>query len=165
MKKHLTAVAFAVAAALSCLSAGYAADEVSPARMAIARELIVLSGLSNALSGENIAEMVTRQVKRSAPSIGDDAIAELQRIAREEFDAGGAALREDMAKVYAVRFSEAELQEMVDLYKTDTGKHLAAETPALGNESARIAGTINMKIMERFRAYMQNRAKKDQPAQ
>ena len=159
VKKVLAAAVLAAALAAPAM----AGDAIPPANLALAKEMVALSGTLSSFDGAVMGEMVARQIKRSMPSIDDAALDELRRIAKEEFTAGGPAIADAIAVMYASHFSEADLKAMVAFYKTDTGKHLAAETPKLASESSQLATAVSAKIMQRFIAYMQERTAKDAP--
>jgi hypothetical protein len=72
-------------------------------------------------------------------------------------------LLENTAKIYARHFSEGEMHDMIAFYKSDTGKRVVTEMPALMRESMQMSVEISQRIVQRFIQYMQERAAKEPP--
>ena len=64
--------------------------------------------------------------------------------------------------LYAQRFTEQELKDVIVFFKTPTGKKFLAEEPAVIDQGMRSAQTWSQKVAEevfaRFRAEMKKRA-------
>jgi len=55
---------------------------------------------------------------------------------RDELDAGAAALIDDLARSYASRFSDQEIDDLIAFYESPTGKKLVAVQTELAQEQA-----------------------------
>lgn len=146
-----------------------AEDQIPAAKLAVAKELIQVSG-ADAIAGspELMTDMMVAQVKKIVPDIDAAAIAEIRTIVREEFAARMPVILEESAKIYARRFSEAEMADMIAFYKSPTGKRVVAEMPALMQECTQLSADLSSRIVQRFAQYVHERAvkesKKDTPA-
>lgn len=58
------------------------------------------------------------------------------------------AIRDDLAKLYAERFTELQLRQMVAFYETSTGKAMAREVPTL----VQAGGAIGREKIEQHQA-------------
>jgi uncharacterized protein len=160
---------FAAAILATCLIApAFGEDTIAPAKLALAKELIQVSGAQAMLgSPDMMADAMVGQVKKSAPGVDNDAIEMLKKITKEEFTASVPGLLENSAKIYARHFSEAEMHDMIAFYQSATGKRVVTEMPALMRESMQMSSGISQRIVQRFIQYMQERAtteaKKDTP--
>jgi hypothetical protein len=158
MKKIVAAAILALCLA----SPGFAED--TPAKLALAKELIQVSGAEALLgSSDMMVDAIVQQVKKSAPGIDNDAIEALKKIAKEEYTSSVPGMLDNSAKIYARHFSEGEMHDMIAFYKSDTGKRVVAEMPALMRESMQMSVEISQRIVQRFIQYMQERATKETP--
>jgi hypothetical protein len=144
------ALAFAVA-----LPAAGAEDAVSPARLALAKQVMELNGSAAAYAdyGKNLDRMV-EQLRQSMPGADDATIADIKKIAVEEFDAYRPTLIDGVVRVYAKHFSERDLKALVAFYKSDAGKHFAAEIPAVSQECMDLTAPFMTRFLERIREYI-----------
>ena len=74
-----------------------------------------------------------------------------------------AEMQQEMTRIYASHFTEAELKEALTFYKTPLGKKLIAEEPKALEESMKAADdwsrTFATEVDSKFRAEMQKRGK------
>jgi hypothetical protein len=127
MKKPLAA---AVALALA-LAAAPARAQASPELRAAATELLVAMRAPEMLES-SVRTMLDMQL-RNAPELQG-----VQDVLRD-FVAryvSWEALREQYVEIYAGAFTEDELRQMTDFYRSDVGQKLARATPRLMAESA-----------------------------
>jgi hypothetical protein len=162
MKKALAALALS----LAFVAPAFADDAIPAAKLAAAKQLIQVSG-ADALFGsvDGLTDAMVAQVKKSAPGIDDDAVNHLKAIVREEFSKAVPAMLDETIKLYARHFSEAEMRDMIVFYGSPTGKRVVSEMPALMRESMQISVQTSNVIIQRFIAYMQERAAKEHPKQ
>ncbi|GAA0586898.1 DUF2059 domain-containing protein [Rhizomicrobium electricum] len=162
MKKLLAAFALSVALA----APAFADDAIPAAKLAAAKELIQVSGAEQLFgSVDGLTEAMVAQVKKSAPAIDDDAINHLKAIVKEEFTKAVPGMIEETTKLYARHFSESEMRDMIAFYASPTGKRVVSEMPALMRESMQMSVQTSNVIIQRFIAYMQERAAKEAPKQ
>jgi hypothetical protein len=80
---------------------------------------------------------------------------------RKEFDPKRAEILNEVAKVYAQRFTEPELKEIVAFYKTPIGKKMIIEEPIALDQSLKVAQAwatrFSDEVLERFRAEMKKK--------
>lgn len=151
----LTGTALAL---LLVLGAARAEDAATPERLALAKEVMSLSGAIKVYDNydSNLDTMVA-QIRQSVPYIDDAIAAELKKIATEEFAASKPEMIEGAAKLYARHFSEDDLKALVAFYKTAAGQHFAAETPALSSESMQLSAPFTKRFLSRFAQYMRDK--------
>jgi hypothetical protein len=138
------------------------AQQPSPAAVALARELIVLKG--GAPLYESVVPGVIEQAKvifmQQNPMLQKDLEATAAAL-RTEFEAKKAELLTEVARFYAMRFTEPELKEVLAFYKTPVGKKMLAEEPKVIDDTMRYAQDWGNKfsdlVMSKFRAEMKRR--------
>lgn len=139
-----------------------APGEPSPAAIKIAREIIELKDAS-VLFGPmvpGVIERVKTMFLQTSPTLGKD----LETVAanlRNAFAPRTNELLNDVAWVYASRFTEAELKEIVAFYRTPTGKKVIAWEPQVYEDAMNGLKNWQEKFAEeviaRFRAEMKKR--------
>ncbi len=80
---------------------------------------------------------------------------------RKEYAPRLTALRQDIVKLYAARFTEQELKEMLAFYKSPIGKKLLTEEPTFVERTMTAAQDwaikLNEEALQRFRVEMSKR--------
>lgn len=112
------------------------AQQPSAASVQLARELIESNGSLRAVD-EMIPGMLDR-VRGMMTSTNPDlsaAIGEVTTSLRGEFQAQRAEVVTNIAQVYATRFTEAELRDLVAFYKSAIGKKFVSTLPIVLQES------------------------------
>lgn len=141
---------------------GAAQQQPSPAAVAAARELLILKGgdvvFSPIVSG--VVETVKNVFVPTNPNLG----VELNEVAaklRKDYEPKRAELLNEVARVYAERFSEQELKALIAFYKSPLGRKMAMDEPAIIDESMRRAQTwgdaLSGEVMEKFRHEMKKK--------
>jgi hypothetical protein len=141
---------------------GAAQQQPSPAAVAAARELLTLKGgdvlFSPIVSG--VVETVKNVFVPTNPNLG----AELNDVAaklRKDYEPKRAELLNEVARVFAERFSEQELKALIAFYKSPLGRKMAMDEPAIIDESMRRAQTwgdaLSGEVMEKFRHEMKKK--------
>jgi Uncharacterized protein conserved in bacteria len=151
MKKALAALALSLAFAVPA----FAADEIAPERLALAKQVMELNGSSAAYSdyGKNLDRMVD-QLLQSMPGADDATVADIKKIAVEEFNAYRPTLIDGIVKVYAKHFTEKDLKALIAFYKSDAGKHFSAEIPAVSQECMDLSTPFMTRFLDRIRQYI-----------
>jgi len=154
----------AAALALACLAfAGAAnAQQPSPAAIAVAKELLQVKGATTMF--DPLVPGIIETVKNNYLQTNTSLVKDLNDVAaqlRTEFAPRRAEIIADVATLYAERFSEQELKDVVAFYKTPVGKKFAAEEPQVIDQSLQRAQAWSQKLSEevlsRFRAEMKKR--------
>jgi uncharacterized protein len=162
--KTIGRLAFAavLAAAIGAGSAPARAQEPSAGAVAMAREIIVLKG-GNVLF-ERIVPGVIENAKNTFVPTNPQLAKPLNEVAEllhKEFEPKRAEIVTEAARVFAQRFTEQELKDIVAFYRSPAGKKLAVEEPVTIDQSMRRAQTwaddLSEKVMARFRAEMKKK--------
>lgn len=160
---RLAVAAMLAVGSLSLLSVpGSAQNTPSPQAIATARELLTLK------RGDVVFQPIIIGVVESVknvflplnPQLGKE-LNEVSLQLRKEYESKQPELLNEVAKVYAEHFSEAELKGLVTFYKSPLGQKMVAEEPAIIDESLRRAQTwgdaLSGKVMDRFREEMKKK--------
>jgi hypothetical protein len=138
------------------------AQQPSPAALAAARELATIKG-ADALLHPLIAGVIERAkltLLQTNPLLGKE-FNEVAAKLRAEYAARHTDLMNEVAKLYAARFTEQELKEVIAFYKTSAGRKLLTEEPKLVEQTMNAAQAWGNKLSEeviaRFRAEMRKR--------
>ncbi|MGZ8331275.1 MAG: DUF2059 domain-containing protein [Rhodoplanes sp.] len=157
----------AVAATLACgsllMSGPVAAQQQpTPAAVTAAGELLALKGgdvvFTPIVSG--VVETVKNVFVPTNPNLGNE-LNEVATKLRKDYESKRVELLNEVARVYAERFSEQELKALVAFYKSPLGRKMAMEEPAIIDESMRRAQTwgdaLSGEVMSRFREEMKKK--------
>jgi hypothetical protein len=163
MKTKLGEIMRAAAVALLCLGATPAfAQDPSGSAVATAKELIEIKG--GGAMFEPVIPGIIEQAKNTFLPTNPGLAKELTEVAnqlRTEFLPRRAQLMEEIAKLYAQRFSEAELKEIITFYKSPVGKKMATEEPAVLEQSFQLAqqwaSRLSEEVLQQYRAEMKKR--------
>jgi hypothetical protein len=154
----------AAALALTCLAFSGAAhaQQPSPGAIAAAKELLDLKGAVRMFDPlvPGIIETVKNNYLQTNPALFKD-LSEVAAQLRTELAAKRADIISQVAVLYAQRFSEQELKDVVAFYKTPSGKKFVSEEPTVIEQSLATAQGWSQKLSEevlsRFRAEMKKR--------
>jgi hypothetical protein len=138
------------------------AQEPPAASVTLAKELIVLKGGN--LMFEPIVPGVIETAKnvllQSSPMYAKD-LNDIAGQLRKEFDSKRDELLTQMARVYASKFSEAELKDLLTFYKSPLGKKMITDEPVVIDQGmGRIQSWANQfsdQMLTRMRAEMKKR--------
>ena len=119
-------VAVALSAAILAVALPAVAQEVPPEQLALARKYIELTDNASVyeITLVEIGIGTMRQIVTQNPELVDETDAAVGKILEEYRDRKGELL-DQFARVYAVRFTVEELQEIVAFYESPTGQKLA----------------------------------------
>ena len=149
---------------LACqLFAGAAlAQQPSAAALATARELVELKG-GNAMFEPVIISMI-EQTKAALLQTNPQLSKDLNDVAaqlRTEFSPRRNDLMAQAAKLYAQRFTEQELKDILAFYKTPTGRKMITQEPLVLDETFNYvqqwSPRVGEEVMTRFRAEMKKK--------
>jgi len=149
---------------LACqLFAGVAlAQQPTAAAIGKARELVELKG-GNAMFEPVIISMI-EQTKGALLQTNPQLAKDLNDVAtqlRSEFSPRRNELMTEAAKLYALRFSEQELKDILAFYKTPVGRKMIVQEPQVLDETfnfvQRWSPRVGEEVMNRFRAEMKKK--------
>jgi hypothetical protein len=144
-----------------CVGAAHA-QQPSPAAIATAKELITTKG-AVALY-EPVVPGVIEQAKsvflQANPTLGKD-LNEVALKLRAEYASRGAEILNEVAKLYATRFTEKELKDALAFYKSPLGRKLLVEEPNILEQSMKStqawADRLSQEVIGKIRAEMKKR--------
>jgi hypothetical protein len=151
----------AAALALAFFSATAHAQQPSAVAVATAKEVINVKG-AHALWDPivpGIVEKVRRTFVQANPMLIKD-INEVAAKLRSEFAPRGGELIDQAAKFYAMRFTEAELKDMLAFYKSRLGQKMIKEEPAVLDQTMKNADAWAEKFADAVIAKMRTEMKR-----
>ena len=127
MMRMKALVAVALSASILAFSVPAMAQEVPPEQLELARKYIDLTDRAAVYETTlvEIAIGTMRQIVTQNPEVAELTNTAIGKVL-EEYKARKGELLDQFARVYAVRFSIQELQEIVAFYESPTGQKLAA---------------------------------------
>lgn len=110
------------------------AQELSPSHLDLAKKYVEITDQNKIYEVTLIETGIStmRTIISQNPEITEDVSSAIGKVI-EDYSTQKAQLFDQFARVYALRFTEAELREIVAFYETDVGKKLA-EQNALANQ-------------------------------
>jgi len=134
-----TFVAVTLSAVLIAVAAPAMAQEVPPEQLALARKYVELTDRS-AVYETTLVEIAIgsmRQIVQQNPDIADQTNTAINKIL-EEYKGRKGELIDQFARVYAVRFTIPELQEIVAFYESPVGKKLSGANAEANTDLQRV---------------------------
>ena len=135
---------------------------VTPSALATAKELLAVKGATNMFDPliPGMVESIKNSLLPSNPSLFKD-LNEVANKVRTELLPRRNEIVDEIARLYAQRFSEAELKEVVAFYKSPVGKKFASDEPVVIDQGLARADAWSKKmsdeVMTRFRAEMKKK--------
>jgi uncharacterized protein len=158
-----SACAALLALVLAALSPAQA-QQPSANAIALAKEIIIVKG-GNAIYDPVVPQLVDRArtvFLQANPLLGKD-LGEVAAKLQAEFTPRTAELLNDGAKLYASKFTEQELKDVLAFYKSPVGRKVIAQEPViLDQSSANVdewANKVADEVIAKFRAEMRRRGK------
>jgi uncharacterized protein len=154
MKRLLGTLAL-IFACFSCaaLAEDSPAPPLDPARVAAARDLLEVTGVTKQMDG-----MVEAMSRGFAKGANADTSAEGKKLSAQ-FDSGMKKLLEykdqmitDFANLYAQTFTAEEMKTVADFYRSGAGAKFISMTPELMKKGAEIGMKYSTKIADEMRA-------------
>jgi hypothetical protein len=138
------------------------AQQPTPSAIALAKEIIVLKG-ANAIYDPVIPDIVSRARSMflgANPLLGKD-LGEVATKLQAEFNPRSAEPINDSAKVYASKFTEQELKDVLAFYKSPLGRKVITQEPVILDESSasvdQWANKLATEVIAKFRTEMRRR--------
>ncbi len=157
-----TPVALALGLALAVWVGAADAQQPSASAITTAKEVITAKGA--AALYDPLVPGVIEQAKsvflQANPTLGKD-LNEVAVKLRAEYAPRKAEVLNDMAKLYASRFTEQELKDALAFYKSPLGRKLLAEEPNILDQSMKNAQTwadrLSQEVIAKIRTEMKKR--------
>lgn len=143
-----------VVLAMSGLAAGGArAQEISPEQIDLARQYLLLTQKDDAykLSLLQVGRQTIRTIVEQNPDIANK-VAEVVEKTLLAYNENSDELLNQLARVYAVRFTTEELREIVAFYETPTGKKLAVNSISATRDVATVIQIFQSNLTVEFYA-------------
>jgi hypothetical protein len=160
-KRHVVAalVAFATIAAAGSASAQ---GQPSPNAILLAKQIVQLKGVGNMM--DPIARGVVEKVKSTIMQTNfmyQKDINDITVQLHKEFDGRSSELVDQTAQLYATRFTEPELKQILAYYQSPLGQKMLAEEPQVLDDSMHKingwADDLSVDILARMREEMKKR--------
>jgi hypothetical protein len=152
----------AVGLALASLVAPAAAQSPSPAAVAAAKELLVLKGATSMFEPllPGVVDRMRMVFLQQNPTLAKD-LSEVATSLKTELAVRVAELQEEAAKVYASKFTEQELKEILAFYRTPLGKKVVEEDPKILDQTLAMADQwlkkLENEVLSKMRAQMKKK--------
>ena len=156
-----TVMAAVVAVALVAFSPAADAQQPSVAAIQTANEIIKVTGATALFTPliPGVIEQAKNLFLQQNPALGKD-LNEITAQMRTDLAPRFEELTAEMARLYAMHFTEAELKEVLAFYKTPVGIKLIAEQPKVGEEGLKFAQDWANKLSDQVLAKMRDELKK-----
>jgi hypothetical protein len=160
--KPRCAVMLALGLALAMSVGTAAAQQPSAVAIATAKEVITVKGAVALFLPlvPGVIEQAKSVFLQANPTLGKD-LNEVAAKLRTDYAPRGAEVVNDVAKLYASRFTEQELKDALAFYKSPLGRKLVTEEPGILEQSMRNAQTwanrLSEEIIGKMRAEMKKR--------
>jgi uncharacterized protein len=154
--------AVVAALVLVCWAGASPAQQASPSAVALAKEIIVMKGGGSLW--EPIVPGVVEQAKNTFlqmnPMLSRD-LTDVATALRNELSPRLTELMDEVARIYAARFTEQELKEVVAFYKTPAGRKVIVEEPRVLDASMthaqNWANKLSEEVIGKFRTEMKKK--------
>jgi hypothetical protein len=158
-RRRVLAAAFVIA---WCTGTASAQPTPSPAAVAMAKEVITLKGATGLW--DPIVPGVVEQAKNAFLQINPMLSRDLNEVSarlRSELAPRQAELTNEVARLYAARFTEQELRDVVAFYKTPAGRKVIIEEPKVLDASMthaqEWANKLSEEVLNKFRVEMKKK--------
>ena len=151
----------ALAAALVAFGPTAQAQQPSPAAMATAKQIIAVTGATTLFDPliAGVIEQAKLLFLQQNPSLGKD-LNEVAADLRTQLNPRFVELSDELTRLYATRFTESELKEMLAFYSSPTGRKLIVEQPKITDTSLKFAQDWANKLSDEVIAKMRDEMKK-----
>ena len=153
--------AAALAAALAVFAPAAHAQQPSAAALASAKEFVNLTGATQIFSPlvAGVVEQSKMLYLQQNPNLSKD-LNEISAKLKAELNPRLEELNVEMARIYATRFTEAELKEIMTFYGSPTGTKVLIEQPQAAELSLKFAQDWSIKLSDEVVAKMRDELKK-----
>jgi hypothetical protein len=154
--------AAALALVFICWASPVPAQQPTPAAIATAKELLQAKGATNMFDPliPGIIESAKNALLPTNPGLYKE-LNDVATLLRGQLAARRTEIIDEIARLYAQRFTEAEMKEVTAFYKTPVGRKFVSEEPAVIDAGlARTQAWSNKlsdEVFSRFRAEMKKK--------
>ncbi len=144
-------LAVTLSAGLFALAAPAMAQEVPPEQLALARKYVELTDRS-AIYEVTLVEtgvQTMRQIIQQNPELVDATDKAISKVL-EEYKGRKGELMDQFARVYAVRFTNEDLQQIVAFYESPVGQKLAQANSELNTDLQRVLMVFTNNVQREF---------------
>jgi uncharacterized protein len=145
---RMVGAAAALLIAIAAAAAPAGAQAVDAERMTLAKTYLDVS--QQTVTTKQLADIVAQALIKLNPDLTDRSQASFQ-IFIPRFDPYMVTMIDDMARVYAGRFTAPELKAIIEFYKTPTGQKFAKDGPTASVEVNQIGARWGARIGEDMR--------------
>lgn len=151
MMRAKTLLAVALSATLLAVAAPAMAEEVPPEQLALARKYIDLTDRAAIYEVTMVQTGIEtmRLIVQQNPELMDKTDAAVGKVLEEYKDRKGELL-DQFARVYAVRFTIEELQQIVAFYESPTGTKLAQANTEVNADLQRVLQVFTNNVKREF---------------
>jgi hypothetical protein len=159
---RMPALVLAFGLALAVCSAPAIAQQPSAAAIATAKELVTVKGANSMWHPlvRGVVERAKAVFLQSNPTLSKD-LTDVANKLYAEFNPRTVELTNDVAKLYATRFTEQELKDLLAFYKSPLGRKMQTEEPAILDQNMKNGGAwaekLSEEIISKMRAEMRKR--------
>jgi uncharacterized protein len=160
--KRYVIAALAAFATLGLAGPAAAQAQPSPNALLIAKQIVQLKGINNIMDpiARGVVEKVKNVVMQTNFMYQKD-INDITVQLHKEFDGRSSELIDQTARVYASRFAEPELQQILTFYQSPVGQKMLIEEPKILDEGVQQANAwadnLSVDIIARLREEMRKR--------
>lgn len=153
LKRSRALVAVALSVSMLALSAPAFAQEVAPEQLALARKYIDLTDRAAIyeITLVQTAMDTMRQIVQQNPELTEPTDAAITKIL-EEYKGRKGELLDQFARVYAVRFTAEELQQIVTFYESPVGVKLSQANAEVNTDIQRVLTVFTNTLQQEFYA-------------
>lgn len=147
--RRIILISFALV--LACWTQSVVADPVAnsaDARTSLAMEILTVTDAKQRLMTmvDLMEPSMLKLIGEAHPSLSEKALDALRVALHEEMQAGLNDLMGQLAQIYVRHFTDDEMRTVLAFYRTDTGKKLLAEMPAITKESAALGAAWGQQV-------------------
>jgi len=138
------------------------AQQPTPAALASAKELITITGATTLFSPliAGVVEQAKVLYLQQNPALSKD-LNEIAAQMRTDLQPRFSELTDEVARQYAINFTEPELKDILAFYKTTAGKKLLAAQPKIVDSSMKFAqdwaNTLSDQVISKMRDELKKR--------
>ena len=149
------------AAAVATMAPAANAQQPSAAALASAKEFVTLTGATLIFSPlvAGVVEQSKMLYLQQNPGLSKD-LNEIAAKLKADLNPRLEELNVEMARIYATRFTEAELKEIMAFYGSPTGKKMLIEQPQAAELSLKFAQEWSIKLSDEVVGKMREELKK-----
>lgn len=157
----LTCRAALFAAAVVAMAPTAQAQQPSAAALASAKDFVALTGATQIFSPlvAGVVEQSKMLYLQQNPGLSKD-LNEISAKLKAELNPRLEELNVEMARIYATRFTETELKEIMAFYGSPTGKKMLIEQPQAAELSLKFAQDWSIKLSDEVVGKMREELKK-----